>query len=51
MRTVDPKRDLKHLYSASAERVVEVHVPALTYLMIDGTGEYRAGSPVHPRAQ
>lgn len=35
----DLKRELRHLYHASAKRVAEVEVPALSYLMIDGEGD------------
>jgi hypothetical protein len=44
MRTVDLKKDLKHLYKASAKQVVEVHVPAMTYLMLDGVGDPNTSS-------
>jgi hypothetical protein len=36
---IDLKRDLKHLYQASAKEVVRVDVPALQFLMIDGEGD------------
>lgn len=36
---VDLKKELKHLYSASARQVVQVEVPALRFLMIDGEGD------------
>lgn len=36
---IDLKKDLKHLYQASAAKVVEVDVPTLRYLMIDGAGD------------
>lgn len=39
LQKLDYKKDLKHLYGPSARRVVEVVVPALDYLMIDGMGE------------
>lgn len=35
---VDPKRELKHLYSASAEPSM-VDVPGMAFLMIDGHGD------------
>src|SRR5690606_9980300 len=35
----DLKKELKHLDRASAREVVEVDVPALRFLMIDGTGD------------
>jgi hypothetical protein len=36
---IDLKKDMKHLYQASAKDVVLVEVPALKYLMIDGEGD------------
>jgi hypothetical protein len=36
---VDMKKELKQFYYASAKAVVEVEVPALNYLMIDGRGD------------
>jgi len=39
LKKVDLKKELKHLYRASAREVVEVDVPALRFLMIDGTGD------------
>ncbi len=39
MQIVDLKRELKHLYQPSAKEVVEVQVPALNFLMIDGEGD------------
>lgn len=35
----DIKREMRELYSASAKRIAEVDVPALSYLMIDGEGD------------
>lgn len=39
MDKVDLKRELEHLYRPSAREVVEVDVPAFTYLMTDGEGD------------
>jgi hypothetical protein len=39
VRKVDLKKDLKHLYQASAKEVVTVNVPAMRFLMIDGRGD------------
>ena len=39
MRAVDHKKELKHLYRASTKKVVEVTVPPMTYLMLDGVGD------------
>lgn len=39
MDKLDLKVELKHLYQASAKAVVEVDVPTMNYLMIDGEGD------------
>lgn len=39
MAKLDLKRDLKHLYTASAQDVQLVDVPPLHYLMVDGRGD------------
>lgn len=39
MNKVDLKKELKHLYQPPSNRVVEVDVPALRYLMMDGEGD------------
>ena len=39
MTTRDLKRELKHLYHASARAVVQVDVPPLRYLTVDGAGD------------
>lgn len=39
MKKVDLKKDLKHLYHASPRQVVQVDVPAMRFLMVDGTGD------------
>jgi hypothetical protein len=39
MGKVDLKKDLQHLYRASAKAPVEVTVPPLRYLMVDGKGD------------
>ena len=39
MTKIDLKKELKQLYRASAKDVVQVDVPALTYLMVDGQGD------------
>jgi hypothetical protein len=39
MKKVDLKKEMKHLYQASAKDVVQVEVPALKFLMVDGTGD------------
>lgn len=39
MDKIDLRKELKHLYQASAKAVVQVEVPALKYLMVDGEGD------------
>lgn len=39
MEKIDLKKDLKHLYQASAKEIVRVDVPAMNYLMVDGEGD------------
>ena len=38
MRKVDLKKELKRLYQPPSKAVVEVDVPTMNYLMIDGEG-------------
>jgi len=49
MSRIDLKRELKHLYAASARSVVEVDVPRLRFLMIDGQGDPNT-SPAYAEA-
>lgn len=39
MAKLDLKKELKHLYGVSRKEAVEVDVPALNYLMVDGEGD------------
>ena len=39
---IDLKKELKHLYRPPSKEVVEVDVPTMTYLMIDGEGDPNA---------
>ena len=39
MTKIDLKKDLKYLYQPSAKEVVQVDVPAMNFLMIDGEGD------------
>jgi hypothetical protein len=39
MAKIDHKKELKHLYLPSAKEVVEVNVPTMNYLMVDGEGD------------
>ncbi len=39
MKKIDLKKELKQLYQPSAKEVVQVDVPTMNYLMIDGEGD------------
>lgn len=39
MKKIDLKKELKHLYQPSAKEVVQVDVPTMHFLMIDGEGD------------
>lgn len=39
MEQIDLKKDLKHLYQASAGKVAEVELPRFNFLMVDGAGD------------
>lgn len=39
MEKIDFKKALKHLYNASSNEVVQIDVPEMTYLMLDGEGD------------
>jgi hypothetical protein len=39
MEKIDFKKELKHLYQPSAKEVVQVLVPPMNYLMVDGEGD------------
>jgi hypothetical protein len=39
MRRVDHKKELKQLYGPSVRQVVEVEVPPMNFLMVDGRGD------------
>ncbi len=45
MGKIDLKKELKHLYHASAKAPVEVDVPPLRYLMVDGKGDPNGSQP------
>jgi hypothetical protein len=36
MEIINLKKELKHLYYSSAKEVVQVDVPAMNFLMVDG---------------
>jgi hypothetical protein len=38
MEKIDLKKELKHLYQASAKEVMQVDVPTFNFLMVDGEG-------------
>ena len=39
MKKMDLKKELKHLYQQSAKEVVQVDVPIMNYVMMDGEGD------------
>jgi hypothetical protein len=39
MKQVDLRKELKHLYDPSAKEVVEVEVPQMRFIMVDGMGD------------
>ncbi|MGC2166058.1 MAG: GyrI-like domain-containing protein [Gallionella sp.] len=39
MKTLDWKKELKHLYQPSTREVAQLDVPAMNFLMIDGKGD------------
>ena len=39
MKKIDFKKELKYLYGPSAREVVEVEVPTMNFLMVDGEGD------------
>lgn len=39
MKTIDFKKELKHLYKPSAKEVIQVDIPNMNYLMADGEGD------------
>jgi hypothetical protein len=39
MQKIDLKKEFKHLYQPSAKEAVEVEVPPMNYLMVDGEGD------------
>lgn len=39
MEKLDLKKKLKHLYKPSAKEIVQVDVPTMNYLMVDGEGD------------
>lgn len=44
MEKIDLKKDLKHLYQASAKEVVQLEVPNFLFLMIDGQVHSQEGA-------
>ena len=39
MKKIDLKKELKHLYGATAKTIAVIDVPAMNFLMIDGEGD------------
>ena len=51
MEKIDFKKELKHLYNPSAEKVSAVDVPAMNFLMIDGEGDPNTSQPYRAAAE
>lgn len=51
MSKIDYKKELKHLYTASAKQPVLVDVPTLNYLSVDGTGNPNTSSAYQEAVQ
>lgn len=51
MKTLDLRKDLKHLYAPSAKKVETVQVPRLQFAMIDGANEKGKAPGDSPRFQ
>ena len=49
MAKIDMKKELKQLYQASAKNVVQVEIPTLNYIMVDGEGDPNT-SPAYAQA-
>jgi hypothetical protein len=39
MKKIDLKKELKHLYQPSPKEVIQIEVPTMNFLMIDGAGD------------
>ena len=39
MKTIDFKKELKHLYQPSTKVVIQVDIPNMNYIMVDGEGD------------
>jgi hypothetical protein len=39
MQKIDLKKQMKHLYQASAKEVAQINVPSMNYLVVDGEGD------------
>ncbi len=51
MTKIDLKKTFKDLYNPSAKAVSEVVVPAMNYIMVDGTGDPNNMSEFQPRVE
>jgi hypothetical protein len=45
LKKIDLRRELRHLYGPSAKEVVEVEVPEIRFLMVDGEGDPNTSEP------
>jgi hypothetical protein len=51
MKQVNLRKELKHLYDPSAKEVVEVEVPEMRFLMVDGQGVPPLPRPTKKRSK
>jgi hypothetical protein len=51
MEKIDLKKELRHLYQPSAKEVVQVDVPTMNYLMVDGEGDPNTSQPFSDAVQ
>ena len=51
MKKIDFKRELKEFYGPKAGRLVEVDLPTMNFLMVDGQGDPNTGSQFGPAVE
>ena len=51
MKKIDYKKELKEFYRPKAGKVVEVQLPAMNFLMVDGQGDPNSGDQFGPAVE
>ena len=51
MRKIDYKKEFKEFYAPRAGKIVEVDLPAMSFLMVDGQGDPNTGSQFGPAVE